>query len=42
MSLDNQQEFKFELGWLLRDGFFDMIKDLWTQTVAYGTTMERW
>lgn len=41
-SLGNQQEFKFELGWLLRDGFFDMIKDLWTQTIAYGTTMEKW
>jgi hypothetical protein len=25
-----QQTFKFELGWFLRDGFFEMVQDLWS------------
>jgi hypothetical protein len=34
--------FKFELGWLLRDGFIDMIRDLWSSTTYGQTPMERW
>jgi exonuclease III len=37
-----QHMFKFELGWLLRDGFIDMIKGLWTSTTFGQTPMERW
>lgn len=29
----NHQTFKFELGWLLRDGFLDMIKEIWSETI---------
>ncbi|KAL5678605.1 hypothetical protein ACJX0J_014736, partial [Zea mays] len=29
------------LGWLLRDGFFDMIKDLWTKTGTTWTLQKR-
>jgi hypothetical protein len=38
----NQYPFKFEIGWLLRDGFFDMVKDIWTLVVEGDTPLERW
>jgi hypothetical protein len=28
-SSNNQPMFKFELGWLLRDGFMEMVRNLW-------------
>jgi hypothetical protein len=34
--------FKFGLGWLLRDGFIDMIRELWSSTTSGHTPMERW
>jgi hypothetical protein len=34
--------FKFELGWLLHDGFIDMIRDLWSNMTTGHTPMERW
>jgi hypothetical protein len=34
--------FKFELGWLLRDGFMDMVRDIWMNTTVGCTPMERW
>jgi hypothetical protein len=34
--------FKFELGWLLRDEFIDMIRDLWSNTTIGHTPMKRW
>jgi hypothetical protein len=34
--------FKFELGWLLRDGFMEMVKDIWKHIVEGHTLMERW
>jgi hypothetical protein len=34
--------FKFELGWLLRDGFADMVKNIWSNEVVSGTAMKRW
>jgi hypothetical protein len=34
--------FKFELGWLLRDGFLDMIRDLWPNTTTGATPIKRW
>jgi hypothetical protein len=41
-SIDTQPLFKFELGWLLRDGFIDMIRDIWSNTITGQTPMERW
>jgi hypothetical protein len=37
-----QPMFKFELGWLLRDGFKEMVRDIWTNTIVGRTPMERW
>lgn len=34
--------FRFELGWLLRDGFSDMVKDIWATVTEGNTSMERW
>jgi hypothetical protein len=34
--------FKFELGWLLHEGFIDMIRDLWSNMTTGLTPMERW
>jgi len=36
-SINNQSPFKFELGWLLRDGFFDLAK---CATRQYNTLRE--
>ena len=37
-----QHSFKFELGWLLRDGFVDMVKEVWSSVHEGNTPMERW
>jgi hypothetical protein len=37
-----QPSFKFEMGWLLRDGFIDMIREIWSNTSSGGTPMEEW
>jgi hypothetical protein len=34
--------FKFELGWLLRDGFADMIKEVWNSVEDEEDTMRCW
>jgi hypothetical protein len=41
-SLSNHKQFKFELGWLLRDGFTEMIKELWSNIEAEGSSMDIW
>ncbi|WVZ52923.1 hypothetical protein U9M48_003922 [Paspalum notatum var. saurae] len=38
----NPPLFKFELGWLLRDGFFDMVRNIWVSTNSGQTALERW
>ena len=37
-----QPQFKFELGWLLRDGFCDMVRDVWHSVLVDGSPVERW
>jgi len=37
-----QPQFKFELGWLLRDGFCEMVSQVWQSTIALGSPIERW
>jgi len=37
-----QYQFKFELGWLLRDGFMDMVKEVWESVDPRPTPMETW
>ena len=34
--------FKFELGWLIRDGFYDMVANIWQQETKGVTAIERW
>jgi hypothetical protein len=34
--------FKFELGWLLRDGFTEMVKNIWLNENAWSNLMEKW
>jgi hypothetical protein len=38
----NHSSFKFELGWLIRDGFHDMISSIWQQETRGDTTMGKW
>jgi hypothetical protein len=39
---NRQPTFKFERGWLTRDGFFDMVADIWQSECRGYTTLERW
>jgi hypothetical protein len=34
--------FKFELGWLQREGFHDMVKNVWDRPVSGNTPILRW
>jgi hypothetical protein len=34
--------FKFELGWLHRDGFSDMVQSVWEHPVVGQNPIERW
>jgi len=38
----NTPLFKFELGWLTRDGFFDLITDVWKAKNRGTTPLQRW
>jgi mannosylglycoprotein endo-beta-mannosidase len=37
-----RKQFKFELGWIHRDGFLDMVKNVWDRPVTGQTPIERW
>jgi endonuclease/exonuclease/phosphatase family metal-dependent hydrolase len=39
LSSTYQPQFKFELGWLLREGFMDMVTDIWHNTLVEGTAL---
>jgi hypothetical protein len=41
-SLAYHPQFKFELGWLLRDDFCDMVRDVWLSVIVEGSPLERW
>jgi hypothetical protein len=36
------RRFKFELGWLHREGFHDMVKSVWERPVVGRSPIERW
>jgi hypothetical protein len=36
-----QPLFKFELGWLLRDGFYELVADVWNKETKGGTPLKR-
>jgi hypothetical protein len=42
LSSNYQPQFKLELGWLLREGFCEMVKDVWQSTIVSGSPIERW
>ena len=37
-----KSQFKFELGWLLRDGFDDLVKKIWAEPVVCVSAIQRW
>ena len=37
-----QRPFKFERGWLIRDGFYDMVVSVWQSETSGRTPLERW
>jgi hypothetical protein len=37
-----QPQFKFELGWLLRDRFCEMVLEVWQNTLVSSSPIERW
>jgi hypothetical protein len=37
-----RRQFKFELKWLHRDGFLDMIKFIWDKSVVGNTPIQKW
>jgi hypothetical protein len=41
-STTYQPQFKFELGWSLREGFCEMVSQVWQNTVAIGSPMDVW
>ena len=42
LKLNARHRFKFELGWLLRDGFDDMVKRVWSAPVSGNSPVRRW
>jgi hypothetical protein len=37
-----QPPFKFELGWLLKDGFFEVVSEVWRKENRGATAMQKW
>lgn len=37
-----QPQFKFELGWLLQDGFFETVSEVWTSVKKGSTPLQVW
>jgi hypothetical protein len=38
----SKHRFKFELGWLQREGFHDMVKNVWERPVTASSPIQRW
>jgi hypothetical protein len=41
-SRHTNYRFKFELGWLERTGFHDMVKGVWKRPTRAGSLIQRW
>ena len=41
-NLAARRPFKFELGWMHREGFVDIIKNVWERRVVGRTPIHRW
>jgi hypothetical protein len=42
MNLGNYYEFKFELGWFIREGFHDMVSSIWQQENRGEIAIQVW
>jgi hypothetical protein len=38
----SKHRFKFDLGWLQREGFHDMVKNVWERPIAANSPIQRW
>jgi hypothetical protein len=38
----SHHQFKFELGWLIHDGFFDMVTEIWQRDHGGESAVEIW
>ena len=38
----DRHQFKFELGWLTREGFHDLVKKVWARQPRGNTPIQRW
>jgi hypothetical protein len=38
----SKHRFKFELGWLQREGFHEMVKNVWNRPVSANSPIQRW
>ena len=38
----NQQPFQFELCWLIRDGFYELVADVWNSENRGMNSLQRW
>jgi hypothetical protein len=41
-NVKNQPQFKFELAWLLRDDFFDIVAEVWRREKGGATPIQKW
>jgi hypothetical protein len=41
-KVGNQLPFRFEVGWLLKDGFFELVFDVWNKETRGETPMKKW
>lgn len=42
-TLDKKQPlFKFELGWLIKDGFFELVSEVWSNEKRGVTPLQKW
>jgi hypothetical protein len=40
--LNKAKSFKFELSWLLKDGFYEMVAEIWNREEKGITSIDRW
>jgi hypothetical protein len=41
-STHRKKQFKFEHGWFLCEGFYDMVKEVWDRPATGQTPIKRW
>jgi hypothetical protein len=41
-KVGRQHPFRFELGWLLKEGLFELVSDVWNKEKTGVTPMQKW